>query len=63
MMNVSKLAKKAIGKYGLSTCLKAFELHQQGNGASTVGFELGLKTNQADAAINAGREYMKAGRA
>lgn len=47
----------AVKKYGKEKCLKAYEIHEkQGAGASTVGFYLGLTTNQADAAINAGRE-------
>jgi hypothetical protein len=54
---MSKLTKTAIAKYTEQTCIKAFAMHNdQGMGANTVGFYLGLTTRQADAAINAGRE-------
>ena len=49
--------KRAINKYTEKVCRQAFLLHNRdGEGASTVGIYLGLKTNQANAAINAGRE-------
>ena len=50
-----RLAKRAVAKYGKETCVRAFELAEEGNGASTVGQDLDLTTNQADAAINGGR--------
>jgi hypothetical protein len=51
--------KRAIKKYGIDICIEAYNLHIQGNGASTVAHSIrSLKgnTNVADAAINAGRE-------
>jgi hypothetical protein len=47
---------KAITKYGKQTCIDAFDLHRQGNGARTIGFYLNLTTRQADCAIDAGRD-------
>lgn len=58
-MNTPK-TQRAIRKYTAAVCLKALEMHDAGNGASTIGIELGLTTNQADAAINAGREIAAA---
>lgn len=51
--------KTAIAKYGIEVCVKAHEMHEQGNGASTVSHSfvtLNGNTRSADAAINAGRE-------
>jgi hypothetical protein len=51
--------KRAISKYGYETCREAYEMHMQGNGASTVSYSIGVlrgNTNAGDAAINAGRE-------
>ncbi len=55
---LSLKTRKAIAKYGLNTCRAAFAQNEAGDGPSTIAFETpGLKTtNQADAAINAGRE-------
>ena len=47
---------QAIAKYGRQTCLDAYDLHTQGNGARTIGFYLNLTTAQADCAIDAGRD-------
>jgi hypothetical protein len=47
--------KDAIKKYGLEVCKEAYALSKQGNGAGTIGFLLSLTTNQADCAIDAGR--------
>lgn len=47
---------QAIAKYGRQTCLEAFDMHKQGNGAGTIGFYLNLTTRQADCAIDAGRD-------
>lgn len=55
--------RRAARAYGMETCLKAFAMHEcDGEGASTIAFQLrGLKTTQqADAAINAGRELYEA---
>jgi hypothetical protein len=50
---------KAIAKYGKQTCIDAFDLHKQGNGARTIGIYLNLTTAQADCAIDAGRDITK----
>ena len=51
--------KDAIQKYGLDICKEAYQLSVKGNGAGTIGFLLSLTTNQADCAIDAGRNiYM-----
>jgi hypothetical protein len=47
---------QAIAKYGKHTCIDAYDLHRQGNGARTIGFYLNLTTAQADCAIDAGRD-------
>jgi hypothetical protein len=49
---------QAIAKYGRQTCIDAYDLHRQGNGARTIGFYLNLTTNQADCAIDAGRDII-----
>jgi hypothetical protein len=46
---------RAVNAYGRDTCERAYAMYLRGNGASTIGFDLGLTTRQADAAINAGR--------
>lgn len=52
--------ERAFRKYGQLACAKAFMLHHvDGEGGSTVGIYLGLTTRQADAAINAGREFFE----
>jgi hypothetical protein len=49
--------KRAIAKYGEENCRYAYRRHCEGNGASTIAFELGLPhTNCGDAAIRAGEE-------
>jgi hypothetical protein len=50
---------QAIAKYGKHTCIDAYDLHRQGNGARTIGMYLNLTTAQADCAINAGRDLME----
>ena len=58
-MRYTPNTQRAIKAYGFYKCVDAFRKHDRdGEGASTVGFYLGLKTNQADAAINAGREIV-----
>jgi len=47
---------QAIAKYGRQTCIDAYDLHKQGNGARTIGMYLNLTTAQADCAIDAGRD-------
>jgi len=56
-VKLSSNAQRAVEKYGQDVCAKAFDMNErEGEGASTIGIYLGLTTNQADAAINAGRE-------
>lgn len=59
----SKKTKKAIKRYGYGACVKAFEMHQAGEGAATIAQthpdDRIRTTRQADAAINAGRELAK----
>jgi predicted TIM-barrel fold metal-dependent hydrolase len=43
----------------IETCIDAFDLHKQGNGARTIGIYLNLTTAQADCAIDAGRDITK----
>ncbi len=60
-MTYSPKTQRAINAYGYDTCLEAFRKHDRdGEGGFTVGFYLGLKTRQADAAIDAGREIVEA---
>jgi hypothetical protein len=54
-------AKRAIAKYGKEICLKAVRMTACGDGARTIGYDLKLTTNQADAAINAGQELVALG--
>ena len=58
-MNYSSKTERAIKNYGYDTCREAFRMHKQGDGASTIGFYLNLKTRQADAAIDAGEEIKR----
>lgn len=53
---ISPNAKRAVANYGLGICLEAYRMTATGDGARTIGNDLGLTTNQADAAIDAGRE-------
>lgn len=53
---LTRNATLAIAKYGKEVCIKAFEMTATGDGARTIAEELDLTTNQADAAIDAGRE-------
>lgn len=55
----SAKTQRAIAKYTEAKCLRAYRLNIDGEGASTIGIYLGLTTNQADAAINAGREIAR----
>lgn len=54
----SSKTNRAIKKYSLKTCIDAYNLSEQGDGAQTIGYHFNLTTNQADAAINAGRELI-----
>ena len=61
MTKFTPKTQRAIKAYGIETCRQAFRMHDKdGEGGSTVGFYLGLKTRQADAAIDAGREIADA---
>jgi hypothetical protein len=58
-MPLSRKARTALKAYGHETCVQAFFRNElDGEGASTVGFYHGLTTRQADAAIDAGREFL-----
>jgi hypothetical protein len=54
---ISKKSKVAILKYGIEKCLEAYNKHEKtGNGAKTIGWEMGYTTRQIDSMIDAGRE-------
>lgn len=53
---LSPKAKRAVANYGLGVCLEAYRMTATGDGSRTIGVDLDLTTNQADAAIDAGRE-------
>ena len=53
---ISAKAKRAIANYGAGVCLAAYRMTEPGDGARTIGSAFDLTTNQADAAIDAGRE-------
>jgi hypothetical protein len=58
----SKQTKRAIANYGESACVKAARMNECGYGARSIaeqGPETITTTQQADAAINAGREIQK----
>jgi hypothetical protein len=57
-VTLSAKSAHAVQKYGLGECVKAYTRNQEGYGASTIAFENHWKTNQANAAINAGQEYI-----
>ncbi|SIR86567.1 hypothetical protein SAMN05878276_0718 [Aquipseudomonas alcaligenes] len=43
-LKLSRNAKRAIASYGRQKCVDAFEMTKPGDGASTIGFSLGLTT-------------------
>nr|WP_192963387.1 hypothetical protein [Pseudomonas fluorescens] len=53
---VSAKAKRAIANYGAGVCLAAYRMTEPGDGARTIADSFNITTNQADAAIDAGRE-------
>lgn len=58
-MKIRPATKRAITKYGIQTCVDAYKLHTEGNGAGSIRFDFAIlngNTNAADAAINAGRD-------
>jgi hypothetical protein len=58
-MKIKSATKRAVAKYGIQTCIDAYAMHEDGNGASTVSHSFSIlngKTNAGDAAINAGRD-------
>lgn len=68
-MTISTKSQRALDKYGYATCLAAYAMNKAGEGASTVSHTLAQEptdraagktpvrtTQQADAAIEAGRE-------
>lgn len=57
-MAITRKTKVALKKYGVDICVRAYRMNENaGMGASSIGWELGLTTRQADSAIDAGREY------
>lgn len=48
-------AQRMVNIYSRDACLKAYQMHEEGNGAKTIGEYLKVVTNTADALINAGR--------
>lgn len=63
-MTIKLATKRAIAKYGIQTCIQAYEMHKDGNGASTVSLSFAAlkgNTNAGDAAINAGRDLKENG--
>lgn len=59
-MAITRKTKTALAKYGVAKCVKAARLYETtGEGANTIGLELDLTTRQADAAIDAGFEYIE----
>lgn len=54
--NLSAKAKRAVKNYGVGVCLDAYRMTDSGDGARTIATNFNLTTNQADAAIDAGRE-------
>lgn len=61
---LSAKSLRAIHLYGADACRKAFQMNEAGEGANTIAntipFATIRTTQQADAAINAGREMAKA---
>jgi hypothetical protein len=63
-MKIKSATKRAVAKYGIQTCIDAYAMHEEGNGASTVSHSFSIlngNTNAGDAAINAGRDIKENG--
>ena len=63
MNKLTAKTRKAVAKYGFDACLKAYLMSREGEGANTISHTCAptiRTTNQADAAINAGREISHA---
>lgn len=63
---MNKKTIRALDKYGVRACRKAYDMNRKGWGPSGIAFEgpRELRTvNQADAAIHAGEELAKMDRA
>jgi hypothetical protein len=63
-MKIKSATKRAIAKYGIQTCIDAYEMHEEGNGASTVAWSFSIlngRRHDGDAAINAGRDIKENG--
>lgn len=54
--NMTPKAKRAVANYGAGVCLEAYRQTFSGDGARTIAVSYDLTTQQADAAIDAGRE-------
>lgn len=62
-MTYSRNTNRAIRAYGREACIRAAQMNEAGEGPSSIAFQgpTSIKTtNQADAAINAGREIIAA---
>lgn len=57
---MKKTTLKAIEKYSKVVCLQAYKFRLDGEGGSTIGIYLGIPTNSACAAANAGEEISRA---
>lgn len=57
-VTLSPKSARAVEKHGLEECIKAYTQNQIGYAASTIAFNNGWQVKQANAAINAGREYV-----
>lgn len=58
---MTKNTINTIKKHGIEKCRDAYRLNREdGEGPSTIGIYLGVKTNTAHALINAGRELAQA---
>jgi hypothetical protein len=56
-MKISRKTKAAIQKYGIDKCREAYNKYEKtGNGAKTIGWEMGYTTRQIDSMIDAFRE-------
>jgi hypothetical protein len=62
-MNYSSKTRRAIKAYGIEACIDAYYMYARGDGgAATIAIEgpaILKTTQQADAAINAGREIQE----
>jgi hypothetical protein len=63
-MKIKSATKRAVAKYGIQTCVDAYAMHEEGNGASYISHNFSIlngNTNAGDVAINAGRDIKENG--